>query len=159
MMATMVQNSGRWLYLVLRPLVALFAPRTPRVRVEIRQGNQVLLVKSWFGDQRWALPGGGVERGEAPSRAAIREVFEETGLTIDRKRLDYLTTLPARYPLRCDLVIYATATHDTQLRPLKMIHRLEIIDRKWYDIVNLPDDTDLLTRAIISREYEQFAQE
>lgn len=35
---------------------------------------------------RWTLPGGGVEHGEDPARAALRELHEETGLrgTIDR---------------------------------------------------------------------------
>lgn len=30
----------------------------------------------------WVLPGGGIERGESPEEAAIREVFEETGVHI-----------------------------------------------------------------------------
>ena len=28
----------------------------------------------------WTLPGGGIDRGEAPSSAAVRELWEETGL-------------------------------------------------------------------------------
>ncbi len=35
----------------------------------------------------WNLPGGLVERGEAPWKAAIRECFEETGLTVKLSRV------------------------------------------------------------------------
>jgi 8-oxo-dGTP pyrophosphatase MutT (NUDIX family) len=36
---------------------------------------------------RWYTPGGGVEAGEDLAAAAIREVYEETGYTIDRTAL------------------------------------------------------------------------
>ena len=36
---------------------------------------------------RWNLPGGGVDEGEAPEAAVIREVAEETGQVVDGVRL------------------------------------------------------------------------
>ena len=42
-------------------------------------GSKIALVKNSWG---WSLPGGKINDGEAPEAAAIREVQEETGLTI-----------------------------------------------------------------------------
>lgn len=51
-----------------------------------RDGNYLLLLKARgrFGGGFWNAPGGKIERGESPEEAAIREVFEETGLAISR---------------------------------------------------------------------------
>jgi len=45
----------------------------------IRRRGRVLLVQTRR-DRRWNLPGGAIERGEGPRRAARREIEEETGL-------------------------------------------------------------------------------
>jgi ADP-ribose pyrophosphatase YjhB (NUDIX family) len=49
----------------------------------IRSGGRVLLCRvaaGNLGEGLWTLPGGGLQFGEAPDAAAVREVEEETGL-------------------------------------------------------------------------------
>lgn len=40
----------------------------------------------------WVLPGGGIDPGESPEQAAVREVFEETGAHIEQADLRLLAT-------------------------------------------------------------------
>jgi 8-oxo-dGTP diphosphatase len=44
--------------------------------------GRILLVRHSYGHLNWELPGGSAEPGETPERAAVREVREETGLTV-----------------------------------------------------------------------------
>jgi len=61
-------------------------PDQPRVAVGaiVFKDKQVLLVRRGKPPARdlWAIPGGSVEIGETLQRAAEREIFEETGITI-----------------------------------------------------------------------------
>jgi len=49
-----------------------------RAQCIIHKGNKLLMVKHRHdGTEWWCLPGGGVERGETPAQAALRELEEE----------------------------------------------------------------------------------
>ena len=63
---------------LIRPLFQVFA-----AAVIFDEGRNILLVKSTYNRVHpWGLPGGSLEYGEHPEEAVIREVMEETHLTI-----------------------------------------------------------------------------
>jgi ADP-ribose pyrophosphatase YjhB (NUDIX family) len=49
--------------------------------------GHVLLVKHGYGHENWEIPGGGSEPNESPEETAVREVREETGLTVTLRRM------------------------------------------------------------------------
>lgn len=53
--------------------------------VAIDQGAILIarIAAGYPGEGRWTLPGGGVEWGEHPDDALVREVHEETGFSVD----------------------------------------------------------------------------
>ena len=68
-------------------------PNEPRVAVGaiVFKKNKVLLVRRAQAPSRdlWAIPGGRVEIGETLQKAAEREIFEETGITIQAQEPVY----------------------------------------------------------------------
>lgn len=58
----------------------------------IRSQDKVLVVKANYKDH-WTFPGGIVDSNESPKTAAIREVFEETGLTIPEGKCQHFTII------------------------------------------------------------------
>lgn len=58
----------------------------------------------------WVLPGGGVDKGELPEDAIIREILEETGFTVKIKRLVGVY-LPANKLTKVTLLYECTILH------------------------------------------------
>ncbi len=70
----------------LRALVGNRPLHVPSVSVAVRDGSRYLLGVH-EDHRRWVFPGGAVDPGEQPSDAAVRETWEETGLTVGLTRL------------------------------------------------------------------------
>ncbi|WP_312858088.1 NUDIX hydrolase [Pseudonocardia pini] len=69
----------------------------PAAYVVCLSEGRVLLAR-WTGPRgpEWTLPGGGLDHGEDPRAAAVREVEEETGYTVELDRL--LTVDSVHFP-------------------------------------------------------------
>ncbi len=65
--------------------------RRAAARVVVTDGEAVLLFADTDpgipGSRWWVTPGGGVDPGETPRQAAVRELAEETGLRVDPQQL------------------------------------------------------------------------
>jgi len=49
--------------------------------------GEILLVHLSYDQHQWSMPGGGIDPGESPAEAVIREVREETGLEAEVEAL------------------------------------------------------------------------
>lgn len=122
------------------PIKGLVLHNSQRVRVVVVVDNQILLVKSALGSQRWSLPGGGIEKNEAPEAAAVRETLEETGLK--------LTTPPcfigqARLPAHKKWPVTNISFYHARLEAIQsptILRPLEILGTGWFDLSQLPKD-------------------
>lgn len=54
-------------------------------------------------DGKYDLPKGLIEKGETPQEAAVRELFEETGIKINKEDLNYIGTF--KYNLSKDIAL------------------------------------------------------
>lgn len=90
--------------------------------------DDAVLLSLWDGpvEKVWTLPGGGIEFGEQPDEACLREVFEETGYRVRLGPLLSVTTktIPAEQRLQCEgralmmhRTVYTAEVTSGELRP------------------------------------------
>jgi 8-oxo-dGTP pyrophosphatase MutT (NUDIX family) len=88
---TYKQKIIKFLTPILLPIVRLywrtFKPETFGVKVIIEHEGKFLWVRNDYGYRSITFPGGGIEKGESPEHAAIREVKEEVGIDLINPRM------------------------------------------------------------------------
>ena len=102
--------------------------------------GRILLFKHTYRKLEWGIPAGGLEYGEQPKDAIVREFFEETGMTIEVQRL--LLAESSRYDRHIGLVYLCKITggefHESH----------EVVAIEYFDVENLPpmlfDEQDLI---------------
>jgi 8-oxo-dGTP diphosphatase len=104
--------------------------------------HQVLMVKQYVkrGDIVWNFPGGGIEEGETPEEACIREMKEETGFAVQ---------VVKKLQEKGNKFTFLTVVTGGELN-LDKEHpdNDDIIDVAWIDLDDL-DKFDSVTRPII----------
>lgn len=130
---------------IIRPLFQVFA-----AAVIFDHDKNIFLVKSTY--QRfhsWGLPGGGLEYGEHPEQAVIREVWEETSLNVCIEKLLLVTSwMPDRVGL-----YYLCRVTDGVFHPSD-----EVSEFEYFSVDNLPDVRPI-DREIIKRLYNLVEHE
>lgn len=81
---------GRMFFWLSWPALYVYLRGTTRTRVMIEVDGHILLIKGWHDGAKWALPGGGVHKGEDARVSALREVREEVGIGLNDGQLVHL---------------------------------------------------------------------
>ena len=109
--------------------------------------GRVLLVRQNYGHRFFGLPGGKIEDGESPGEAAVRELFEETGLRAGSvvphsvHELVYPGT-GGRYRAHAFTCLEVSGTPGVRLPE-------EISAVAWYDPATLPDPLTPSAHAVL----------
>lgn len=126
------------------------------VSVLIKSGGKVLLIKRRFdpGSGKWSIPGGLIELGETVREAALREVHEETGLTVRLDKLlnvvDYIE-MDERGAIRFHyiLICFSACVNDAfSIKPSE-----EVVEAMWVeesDVLRY-DITDSLRKLLSAK--------
>jgi 8-oxo-dGTP pyrophosphatase MutT (NUDIX family) len=120
---------------VRRSLVRVWAPSyTVGAICVVTHGAETLLVRHTY-RRDWGAPGGLLDRGELPERAAVREVGEEVGLAVGL----IAGPLPVVWPVyrRVDLVYRSVLDEGVDpgdARPTSV----EIVECRWFRVDELP---------------------
>ena len=105
--------------------------------------GRLLLVRHSYGPGGWALPGGGMKRGETAEAAALREAAEEVGCRIEGARvLERLEETLSGSPHTAWLVAGRTLDRPTP-------DKREILEARFFPTHSLPEPLTPLTRRRI----------
>src|SRR5258705_6271456 len=119
--------------MVIRPGVAAVIFQDDRVLLQRRDDNR-----------RWGLPGGSVEPGESVRTAVIREVHEETGLTVEPLRLIGVYSDPANHQIVSypdgEVVHYVSTAFECRVLSGALTTCAESLELAYFDPDALPAD-------------------
>ena len=97
----------------------------PSVAAIIRNDSGEILLQNKGNGEKWSLPAGAIELGEAPAEAIVREVREETGLLVVPKKLvgvigrkDFSYQYPDGHQVEYNVFMFDCVIQGGELNPL-----------------------------------------
>ncbi|UFU03894.1 NUDIX domain-containing protein [Ruania suaedae] len=127
------------------------------VIIESRDGSEHILLALWNESDRprWTMPGGGAELAESAEDTVIREVWEETGYTVEPGRLLGLDLhhVPAERRLHGTLPMKAVrALYEARVAGGELTREVDgsTDEARWFPLAEVPalDRVELVDTAI-----------
>jgi len=132
----------------------------PCVAGIIRNNEGEILFGRKHNEAHWGLIAGAIEIGESPAQAMVREAYEETGLTVDPKRIigvyggkDQRFTYNNGHQVEYVTIVFECEIIEGQLNP----DNEEMKDLKYFPENNIPPIANHYPQYIFSSNQEERA--
>ncbi|WP_175639150.1 NUDIX hydrolase [Metabacillus schmidteae] len=114
----------------------------PSVAGIVRNERGEILFQNKGNGERWSLPAGAIEVGEAPAEAVVREVWEETGLIVIPKKLlgifggkDFRYEYPNGHKVEYNVYVFDCEIKSGDLNPIDS----ETVELRYFNPLNIPE--------------------
>jgi ADP-ribose pyrophosphatase YjhB (NUDIX family) len=123
-------------FMLVWPGLFLYFLGSRRTRVIMTCGEEILLIQDasryFYDTESWALPGGGIRRGEEPTVAAARELREELGVSAEPDALTLRATQKSGgYGLQYTAHFFA---YPVAVKPKLTLQPQEIKTARWFTL-------------------------
>ncbi len=114
----------------------------PCVAGIIRNEFGEILFQNKGNEEKWSLPAGAIELGEAPAEALIREVWEETGLCVTPKKLlgvfggkEFRYQYPNGHKVEYNVFLFECKVQSGELNPIDD----ETFELRYFNFNEMPE--------------------
>lgn len=123
------------IYVLCWPVLYLSLNNTRRARVIIVHGDDILFVRPRLSARMWDLPGGGIKRGEADVDAALREVQEELGISLNKSQCRFSGEYQlVQNHISITAVVFVVRVES---KPSLILQRSELSGAKWVSLKSM----------------------
>lgn len=102
------------------------------------------MIRNSYGHKKWTFPGGGINKNEAPKKAAIREAFEEVGIALEN--VQYLGEYFNTRQYKRDIVHAFYSRVDSGDYKMDQVELEEI---KWFSASEIPSHQSDSVKSIM----------